>query len=771
MPRTPIALIAALAASLLAQVPPGFPTAPAVPPPKPVAVPPAPKPAQQQPEAAKPQPAPPQAQPPAQPAKPPAEAPQEPPSVATRPATGGLNLQNASLTEVIDAICRQLKINYILDPRVRGSVFLSTYGETKDLDMRALLDMILRINGFAMIQVGEIHRIVPLTDAARLPIPPQINEKNPPLDDRIMLNLVFLKYATVTEVNALIAPFIGEGATTWAYAPANLLLILDSHRNMRRTMELIALFDSDALANQRVRLFEVSHGRPSDLAHDLETVFKSISLSEKKSPIQFVPIDRINVIIAVATNPGVFEEVERWLRKLDVEVKATAGAIDNYVYRVKYQRAECLASALMQLYGGYGGYYGGAGCGQGGFGGMNVGAFGGGYGGFGGGMYPGGYGGGMGGYGGGYPGMMGGYPGGGFPGMGMVPGGVPGAYGMSSSLSAPTAQQLREQQPAGGAAAATGLTGSYLGAAAGPMGRIPQIVPNMMDNSLIIQATPAEYQQILKVLRELDVAPRQVLIDAKIYEVSLTGAFASGVSAFLQSRGASGNVTLPTRQVIGGLSDGALGLTAGALVGRSRELLAFLALQETSSRAKVISAPSVIATDSIPANINVGVEVPTLTAQAVSPIQSGGSSLFANTVANRQSGVSLNIVARVNPSGIVTLMINQEVSAPQAPAVGGIQSPSFSRRNVSTQVTLQDGDTIAIGGIISETDTEASAGVPGLHRIPILGHAFGSKSRSKERTELVVFMTPRVIYDTNEVTEASEELKSRLRRIAKIIRE
>ncbi len=366
---------------------------------------------------------------------------------------------------------------------------------------------------------------------------------------------------------------------------------------------------------------------------------------------------------------------------------------------------------------------------------------------------------------------MGGYPGGGgmYPGGAFGPGMPGGGYGMSSAAGAPSAVQVQQQQQAGGAS--TGLTGSYLGAAGGPMGRIPQIVPNQMDNSLIIQATPAEYQQIVKVLRELDVAPRQVLIDAKIYEVSLTGAFASGVSAFLQSRGASGNVTVPSRQVLGGLSDGVIGLSAGALVGRSRELLAFLSVQETSSRAKVISAPSVIATDSIPANINVGTEVPTLTAQAVSPIQSGGSSLFANTVSNRQSGVSLNIVARVNPSGIVTLMINQEVSSPQAPAAGGIQSPSFSRRNVSTQVTLQDGDTIAIGGIISETDTEASSGIPGLHKIPILGHAFGSKSRGKERTELVVFMTPRVIYDTNEVTEASEELKARLKRIAKMVRE
>jgi len=133
--------------------------------------------------------------------------------------------------------------------------------------------------------------------------------------------------------------------------------------------------------------------------------------------------------------------------------------------------------------------------------------------------------------------------------------------------------------------------------------------------------------------------------------------------------------------------------------------------------------------------------------------------------------VTLSILARINSSGIVTLVINQEVSAPQAPPAGGIQSPSFSKRNVQTQVTVQDGDTIAIGGIISESDSSSSAGVPGLHRIPVLGGLFGSKFYSKSRTELVVFLTPRVIYDTNEVIEATEEIKSKLKRLRKLIKE
>jgi general secretion pathway protein D len=213
-------------------------------------------------------------------------------------------------------------------------------------------------------------------------------------------------------------------------------------------------------------------------------------------------------------------------------------------------------------------------------------------------------------------------------------------------------------------------------------------------------------------------------------------------------------------------------MSAGMLIGQSRELLAYLSATENNTRARVLSAPSLIATDSVPASINVGTEVPTLTAQAVTDAQQGGSSLFANSVQNRNSGVTLNVMARVNPSGIVTLTINQEVSAPIAPAAtSAIQSPSFSKRTVQTQVTVQDGDTIAIGGIINESNGQSSAGIPGLHRLPILGTFFGSRSYSKERTELVIFLTPRVIYDMNDVVDASEELKSGLRRLSKFIRE
>lgn len=794
MNRQDLFVIVGLSASLLAgrflqaqQFPPlpGFPNQPqpqAQPAPQPQAQPPA------QPAQAAPQPAQPAAQP--APAQPPATTPQQP--AAPAPVRiGNLSLQNASLTEVIDQLARQLHINYILDPAVKGSIVLNTYGETDKLDARNLLDLILRINGAGMVKEGEIYRIVPLKDAPRLPLHPDIDAKNIQQDDQLMLNMIFLKYVTVEELSKVLGEFIGENATMYSYAPANLLFILDSRRNMSRTMELISLFDSDTFANQRVRLFEVKNTRPSDIQKDLENVLKAVSLDGKTATVRFLPVDRINTLIAVAPNPGVFETIAEWLRKLDVPVQVSAGAIETHVYHVRYGRAECLSMALNQLYGvpsqgGYGGGYGGYGGGTtfGGYpqqygpttSGLGPSTYGGGGGfgsggaGFGGSATPGGYGNannfasGFGGSGscGGTTGVGGGY-GGGYGGAYQGGYGYPVFGGYAAQQPAAAAGQ-----PAGTAATAnTAVPGGVAGlAGAQPVQNRPlppavRIVPNPLDNALIIQADAQVVQSILKILKDLDVPPRQILLEAKIYSVDLTGTFASGVAASLQTADNS------NKSLLGSLSSMGTTFSAGALVGRSRELLATLSLSENISRAHIISEPSLIATDSIPASINVGSQIPVTTGTTTIP--TGGGTTVQQSISSENTGVTLEVQARVNPSGVVTLMINQQVSSPSAGA--GTLTPSFNQQVVQTQITVQDGDTIAIGGLIGETTTDSISGIPLLDRIPYIGALFGTKNYSHERTELIIFMTPHVIYDESGLIEASNELKEQVKKLHKFVKE
>jgi general secretion pathway protein D len=726
----------------------------------------------------------------APPPRPVAAPPQTP--AAPKPASmGNINLENASLTAVIDQLARQLKLNLIVDPAVKGSITLNTYGDTTNLDPRNLLELILRINGFGLIQDGEIYRVIPLKSVSHMPMHPEINQKNIPEDDQTILNLVFLKYVAVDELIKVLKEFAGENSDMISYPPANLLFLLDSRRNMRRTMELIAQFDSDAFANQRVRLFEVKNVKPSDAVKDLDNIFKSISLDAKTSPVHFLAVDRINTLIAVAPNPGVFDNIAEWLKKLDVPVKITAGAVEINVYKVFYGRAECLALALTQLFnpgygGGGNGYANSTASGYAGNAYANNGAANG-YannGGFAGGTQA--YGGATGGMGGVNPGGYGnqnsfnsGFGGGGgcsANGLGGGGGGYGGGYNASQPYGTPAFGGYNAQVPAAnatGQALGTAAAGTTTGGAAAATPGVPLVIPpriiaNPLDNKLIIQADAQQYQNILKILKELDVPPRQILLEAKFYNVDLSDSFASSITEQLTQKGATGSSPL---QFLGSsifnAAGGALNLSTGMLVGQSRQLLLALSANASHSFSKLLSEPSLIATDSIPATITVGTQIPVSTGTTTIP--TGGNVVTSSSVSSETIGITLQVNARINSSGVVTLVINQENSSVNGGASNS-NGTAFDQQVVQTQITMMDGDTIAIGGLISEQSTNSVSGIPGLINIPWIGGLFGSKTVSKSRSELIMFFTPHVIFDETNLIEASDELKARVKLLKRNIR-
>jgi general secretion pathway protein D len=182
----------------------------------------------------------------------------------------------------------------------------------------------------------------------------------------------------------------------------------------------------------------------------------------------------------------------------------------------------------------------------------------------------------------------------------------------------------------------------------------------------------------------------------------------------------------------------------------------------------MISEPSLIATDSIPASINVGTQVPVSTGQTTIP--TGGNVTTINSISSESTGVTMQVNARVNPSGVVTLIVNQEISGISSSVQSSLGTPAFDQQTVQTQITMQDGDTIAIGGTIKDTVTNTSSGIPWLNKLPGVGFLFGSKSYEHDRTELIIFMTPHVIFDETNLIEASDELKSRVKQLRKMIR-
>lgn len=296
-----------------------------------------------------------------------------------------------------------------------------------------------------------------------------------------------------------------------------------------------------------------------------------------------------------------------------------------------------------------------------------------------------------------------------------------------------------------------------------------KIVPDLINNALVIQASPQDYEVIKETIQELDRVPRQALIDAKIYEVTLSGALSLGVSYFLQQRATTPQLT--TASFSTSTTPPGFNFSTFTFIGQTRELIAFLNAQETRSRARILSSPTVIASDNKEARIQVGSEVPILTSQGVVPGGTGGTSLFSNTIQNKSTGIILNVTPRINSTGLVTLRISQEVSVPVPPTAGsGIQSPSINIRSVNTELTVKDGETIAMGGIIQENKLLSKNRVPLLGDIPGLGLVFGTTSYTTSRTELIALITPHVIQDADTAADATEDLKSKLKDLKKTLR-
>lgn len=629
--------------------------------------------------------------------------PQQPPAPATGPvpqpappqASGiAFRLENADLLQFINLIASQLKLNYIVDPAVKGSVNITTMGNLRSEDLLPILETVLKINGATAIPTGNFYRIVPLAQAPKTPLEISSDVKTLPKDDRMVMQIIPLRFVFAGDMAKMLTPFLSDAGTIAVEDAGNVMILVDDSLNVKRLMDILAQFDSPAFAQQRVHLIPVRNNVASGLVPELESIFSAYALAAKNTPLRFVPLDRINAILVVAADPAAFGEVEKWVEKLDQP--AAPSGIQTFVYRVENSEAGYLARLL------------------------------------------------------------------------------------SSTLGAKSAGPAPER-PSGGASARPGLlpTGALGGPSGGPGGNLElgseaggseqveggvRIIPDAVNNSLIIQSTPAQYAEILKTLKEIDILPRQVLIEARVYEVTLTGDLSFGLSYFLEQRSNAEKKLLGSFTATGtSTAPAGLQLSAGTLIGRTRELLAFLNASENRSRVQVLSAPSVLATDNSEAKLQVGAEVPILTSQAVvGGVQVGSTSVFTNTVQNRDTGIILTVTPRITSSGLVSLKVSQEISNVQPPATGGIQSPSFSKRSLNTHTLVQDGETIALGGLISYTVTKAINRIPLLGDIPGLGALFGSTTYTKLKTELIVLLSPHIVRNSPGARDATRELQDKL---------
>ena len=647
-----------------------------------------------------------------------------------------LNYVDADIREVVRAVLGNLlKVTYTIDPAVKGAVTVQTSQPVSRDALIPLLESVLAQNGAALVQRDGIYQVLPAAKATAMGLAPSEGGVGS------MTELVPLRYTTAKDLARVLQPYIGEGVRLMPASGTNALLVTGTTAARLSLIALIRTFDVDFLAGQSYAIFPVKSDDPAKVANELERLAQTGTEGGGESAIRVIPLDRINAVLAIARQPAYLQRIGRYLDQVDEVGQRTARQL--HIYYVQNGLASDLAVLLQKAFApqaattaeaqppGLAPTVAPAAISSPTSG---LGATGAPY--------------------------QTGQTGGGFVPAGTQPqqGGTLGGQGLGQPQGQGQAlgQQPPQVQTPGAESIPAAETQPQAEGTAPPKGI--RIIPDKKNNALLIYATPEEYGLIEATLRKIDVLPLQVLVDTTIAEVTLNDALQYGTQWFFKSGKVSGIFSAAASGAVSSVFPGFNVLYT------STDASVVLSALEAVTKVKVISAPELVVLDNEKARLQVGDLVPIVTQQSQSTISANAP--IVNSVQYQPTGVILDVAPRVNSGDLVTLDIAQEVSNVIQTTSSTINSPTISQRFFKTRVVVHDGETIGLGGLITDSTTISNSGLPWLTDIPVLGALFGTRNNTVARTELLVLLTPHVIHDQRDVRALTDELKQRLGRMA-----
>ncbi|MGE5737908.1 MAG: type II secretion system secretin GspD [Betaproteobacteria bacterium] len=653
------------------------------------------------------------------------------------PASGGavvLNFEGADLREVVRNVLGDiLNQPYTIDPNVGGQVTIRTTGGIARDALPATLETLLRMNGATMVYEGNLWKIVPQSAAVRGNVTPQLGNSTRALPQGFSVQIVPLKYIGVRDMLRILEPFAKDAQAVRADDVRNLLILSGTEPELRHMLETIDMFDIDWMSGMSAGVFTLQNADVKTVSQELDKLIGDRNTSPFTGILRIIPIERMNALLVISPNAAYIEQAKKWIERLDA---GSGEGTRFYVYNLQNQRAERVAPLLQQAFTGHAAAAAAAGP----------------------------------------PTLAPGTP----------------AGQIVSPPSFQTQPTIAPNTPAASAApAAAAAAGATVGAATaaraigGENGvgvvRNIQVVADKDQNTVLIVATPSEYSIIEQALKKLDVPSRQVMIEVTIAEVKLTDQLTFGVDWIFKGGAPSGRgsgglfvqnkpfnpapvVTVPTTgagAVATGLSVAAQGFSY--LINNASYpggVQAALNLLDSYGNTKVIANPHLAALDNQKATIKAGNRIPVNQQTIV------GNTTNAVTTTSQyiDTGVLLQVTPHINDGGLVTLDVQAEVSSPGTPDTAG-GAPPIDTRSVQTLLSVPSGQTMVMGGLIQDTKGNTNNGLPLLNRIPILGGLFGSESLTNSRSELVLFITPRVVNDSVDYTRVIEDLRRKMERL------
>ena len=653
------------------------------------------------------------------------------------------NFTNQPIEAVINSIMGDLlHENYSIAQGVKGDVSFSTSKPVNKQQAMSILETLLSWTDNAMIKQGDRYVILPANQAVAGKLVPEMRVSQPAAG--MSARLFPLRYISATEMQKLLKPFARENAFLLVDPARNVLSMSGTPDELANYQDTIDTFDVDWLKGMSVGVFGLQRASVGELMPELQKMFGPDSGMPLAGMVRFLPIERTNSVVAISSQPEYLREVGEWIHTID---EGGGNEPQMYVYDVRNMKATDLAKYLRQIYGNGAIKDDSAAKVAPGLRTRSLSS-----------VSSNSSSGGMGGNGGLSNGMGGGMDGGMNSSGGMGMGGnqnasadeEPDAEAEGSDEGMDSETQSGEEQ-GGSANASKGIDAST------------RITAQKSSNQLLVRTRPAQWKEIESAIKRLDNVPLQVQIETRILEVNLSGELDLGVQWYL-GRLAGNSSTTNIENTPG--SRGALG-AGGAALGSSSLFYSFVSdnLQvalkalETNGRTQVLSAPSLVVMNNQQAQIQVGDNIPI----SQTTVNTNVSNTTLSSVEYLQTGVILDVVPRINPGGLVYMDIQQQVSSADSSSVNANQTnPRISTRSVSTQVAVQSGQTVLLGGLIKQDNAESGSSVPYLGKIPGLRWLFGTTSKSKARTELIVLITPRVITSSSQSRQVTDDYRQQM---------
>jgi general secretion pathway protein D len=644
-------------------------------------------------------------------------------------ATGEVtfNFEGESLHAVVKAILGDfLQENYVIAPGVQGTVTFSTAKPLRGDQALSILEMLLRWNNATAVWQDGRYTILPVAQALPGNLTPRAGAAGGARGYEV--RVVPLQFISAVEMEKLIKPYAKPEGIINVDPARNMIVLAGTSAELANYMQTVEIFDVDWLAGMSVGTFRLEQAEAQKVVGELEKVFGEGSGTPLAGMFRFIALEGVNSIIVITPQPRYLSQVEEWIERLDAGGSQSGSRL--YVYDVKNVKATDLAGTLGEVFGGQPRQASSSQSGS------------------------------------------------------VAPGLEP---VRASTLGRGEQPRFDNNAPppveSGGTAMA--FSGSDTqgdgkgGIASGPVVdaaggialgaeenvRVSAVEEN---NQLLVKATSQQWESIRRVIERLDQIPMQVHIEARVVDVTLNDRLNYGVNWFVENaittdgglRGiATSRNSFSSQQasIVGGATNW------NFIAGRS--IQGIMALLDSVTRTEVLSAPSVMVLNNKSATMNVGVQIPI---QSVSIGGLPGTGVGTGTTQNSftqflQTGVTLTVTPRVNPGGLVFMEIEQEdSSAAEAPAG---TNPPINNKTLSTEVAVQSGETLILGGLIKQSDRNGKTGLPFISRIPILGALFGQHTTASDRQELIVLITPRVVSNPSEARRVTDEYMRQFRGI------